>query len=185
MSIALRFLCTPITISTVARIEQGAKKKNMDPEATKIRIGKTYMERVPKERPAMCDLVNQLYLEEWSKEWINLKINFDLFGIDPNNKADSLDRKRWTDAMDTYWSNIINHANSLSEGISRDAKDDVSLIKRHMPRKLEWLQQGLIFTSFDRAIRELPIANKFIFAQIQQLFAGGQTLEDALVEVSK
>jgi len=82
-------------------------------------------------------------------EWMKLKLNFNLFGIGPNNKVDSLDRNQWTDSMDTYWTNIIKHADSLSEGILQDATDNVSLIKGHMPRKIEWLQQGLIFTSFD------------------------------------
>jgi len=65
MSLALYFLCTLIAINTVAKIEQMAKEKNIDPEASKVNIGKMYMARVhQKERPAICNLVNQLYLKE-------------------------------------------------------------------------------------------------------------------------
>lgn len=166
-------------------VEAMARKKKVDPETLKLQISRRYARKLNyDERPAMGDVIDQLYLNQWSNFWMKLKINFDHFGIDPENEADSSDRKQWTDSMNTYWTDIIKHAQSIAKEVPSDAEDDISMIKLYMPAKLVWLQKGLIFRNFDQAVRELPVANKFIFAQIQQLFDGGQTLCDAIIEVS-
>lgn len=186
MSHVLRFLASPFTVNAIKNIETIAKADGVDVETFKAQTGRRYTGKMNSTgRPSMLHLVDQLYLEEWSNEWMKLKIDFNHFGIDPDNEADSSDRKKWTDSMDTYWTNIIKHAKSIADGVPDNARDDISLIKLYMPRKLSWLQKGYILTTYDRAVRELPVANKFIFAQIQQLFAGGNTLKDAIIEVSK
>jgi len=66
---------------------------------------------------------------------MKLKINFNHFSIDSNNEANLLDRKQWTDSMNTYWTNIIRYAKSISKRISLDVEDNINLnlIKLYMP----------------------------------------------------
>lgn len=128
-----------------------------------------------------CQIVNTVFLEPWSKIYIN-KIMFNVFDHFGSDKKKDVDT--YNIAMHKYWVRIATHHAAESAKIAAGDTSHKAYLVNNMLKKVEWIRSGHLF-EYESYMAMLPLLTCSLLPNVLQLFTNDLlSIENVLMEVS-